>query len=60
MRNNKTDNIDDDDDDNNNMNYLKECKDLVWKCTVVGHPWYYSHIMESVVSLSCGRLLRLD
>ena len=29
-----------------------------WKCIVVSHHWYRSHLPESVVSLICKRLLR--
>ena len=29
-----------------------------WKCIVVSHHWYRSHLPESVVSLICRKLLR--
>ena len=30
-----------------------------WKCTVVSHSWYCPYLVESVMSLSGGMLLRL-
>ena len=27
--------------------------ELLWKCTVVSHPWYCLYLVESVMSLSC-------
>ena len=29
-----------------------------WKCIVVSHHWFRSHLPESVVSLICRKLLR--
>ena len=37
-----------------------DLRDIFWKYTVVGHPRNCSPVAESVVSLSCGELLRHD